>query len=68
MGQIAKNVMGCHVVGVAGSDAKCEWLKQLGFDGTLNYKKYNGDIKKFRRDLSKLFPDGIDLYCMYVFR
>ena len=54
--------MECRVVGVAGSDAKCAWLKELGFDGALNYKKYNGNVSKFRKDLSKLFPSGIDVY------
>ena len=55
--------MGCRVIGIAGSDAKCKWLiDELGFDGAINYKKYNNNISALRRDLSKLFPDGIDLY------
>ncbi|ROV99780.1 hypothetical protein VSDG_03146 [Cytospora chrysosperma] len=37
VGQIAK-LKGCRVVGIAGSDEKCAWLKQLGFDDALNYK------------------------------
>ena len=31
--------MGCRVVGIAGSDDKCELLKEdLGVDETVNYK------------------------------
>lgn len=37
-GQIAK-LKGCTVLGIAGTDEKCEWLvKELGFDYALNYK------------------------------
>lgn len=37
-GQIAK-IQGATVIGVAGSDEKCRWLKEeLGFDQALNYK------------------------------
>jgi NADPH-dependent curcumin reductase CurA len=37
-GQIAK-IQGATVIGVAGSDQKCQWLKtDLGFDNALNYK------------------------------
>ena len=37
-GQIAK-IKGATVVGIAGSDEKCRWLKdELGFDEALNYK------------------------------
>jgi NADPH-dependent curcumin reductase CurA len=36
--QIARN-MGCRVIGIAGSDAKCAWLTEiLGIDIALNYK------------------------------
>eukprot|EP01083_Nonionella_stella_P031056 85075_1 len=63
VGQIAKHIMGCRVVGTAGSDAKCKWLTEsLGFDAALNYKKYNNDKHKFKKDLRALFSDGIDLY------
>lgn len=36
-GQICK-LKGCRVVGIAGSDEKCKWLKEIGFDVALNYK------------------------------
>lgn len=37
VGQICK-LKGCRVVGIAGTDDKCAWLKELGFDVALNYK------------------------------
>ncbi len=57
VGQISK-IKGCRVVGIAGSDPKCEWLKNdLGFDETINYKSQNVAVK-----LRRLCPDGIDVY------
>ena len=39
VGQIAK-IKGCHVIGFAGSDDKCDLLiKEFGFDKAYNYKK-----------------------------
>ena len=36
--QIARN-MGCRVIGIAGSDEKCDWLTDtLGIDKAINYK------------------------------
>merc|ERR1711936_1425183 len=43
VGQIAK-IKGCNVVGFAGSDEKCKWLKELGFDEAFNYKKVGGEM------------------------
>mmetsp|Transcript_35607 Transcript_35607/g.43991 ORF Transcript_35607/g.43991 Transcript_35607/m.43991 type:complete len:383 (+) Transcript_35607:47-1195(+) len=41
VGQIAKQIYGCTVVGLAGSKSKCDWLvNELGFDGAVNYKLY----------------------------
>jgi NADPH-dependent curcumin reductase CurA len=37
VGQIAK-LKGAKVLGIAGSDDKVQWLKDLGFDDALNYK------------------------------
>eukprot|EP01084_Bolivina_argentea_P133605 235805_1 len=64
VGQIAKHIMGCTVIGTAGNNDKCKWLTEtLGFDKALNYKTYNNNISKFRKDLSKSFGNkGIDLY------
>jgi NADPH-dependent curcumin reductase len=40
VGQIAK-IKGCRVIGTAGSDAKCAYLKSIGFDVAINYKTEN---------------------------
>ena len=38
VGQIAK-IKGCYVIGFAGTDKKCDFLrKELGFDKAYNYK------------------------------
>ncbi|KAL3642135.1 hypothetical protein CASFOL_012950 [Castilleja foliolosa] len=58
VGQFAK-LMGCYVVGSAGSKDKVDLLKnKLGFDDAFNYKKehdYNSALKRY-------FPSGIDIY------
>jgi len=52
-GQIAK-VKGCRVIGLAGSDAKCDYVtSELGFDECINYKT---------AELKTALPDGIDIY------
>jgi len=57
VGQIAKN-RGARVVGIAGSDEKCKWLKEeLGFDAALNYKS-----PTFKDDFVAATPDHIDVY------
>ena len=57
VGQIAK-IKGCRVIGISGSDVKCEMLKTtLGFDEALNYKDAN-----FRKNLIDSTPNGIDVY------
>ena len=56
VGQIAK-IKGCRVVGCAGSDAKVEYLKEIGFDGAFNYK--TTDLEK---ELKNLCPKGIDCF------
>lgn len=55
--QIAK-IKGCYVIGSAGSDDKCRWLKDdLGLDAVINYKK--GEL---RTSLKAAAPKGIDVY------
>ena len=57
VGQIAK-LHGCHVIGVAGSPAKCALLTdELGFDSALNYKDPG-----FRGAFREATPDGVDVY------
>jgi NADPH-dependent curcumin reductase CurA len=57
VGQIAK-LKGCQVVGVAGSDTKCETLvKELGFDSAVNYKDPD-----FRAAFKAATSNRIDVY------
>jgi len=57
-GQIAK-ILGCRVIGITGSDEKCEWItKELGFDGAINHRD-DGELVK---SLAKHCPNGIDVY------
>ncbi|CAL8384550.1 unnamed protein product [Arctogadus glacialis] len=57
VGQIAK-IKGCRVVGSAGSDAKVAFLKELGFDRTINYKTV-GSLDQALREAA---PEGYDCY------
>jgi hypothetical protein len=57
VGQIAK-IKGCKVVGVCGSDEKCNTLiNELGFDAAVNYKDPN-----YRQSLKDATPNGVDVY------
>jgi NADPH-dependent curcumin reductase CurA len=56
--QIAR-IMGCHVIGSAGSDAKVEWLQEVaGVDGAFNYKK----TQDLAGTLGSHAPRGVDVY------
>ncbi|KAL9696283.1 hypothetical protein quinque_015568 [Culex quinquefasciatus] len=56
VGQIGK-IKGCRVVGIAGTDEKCAWLRELGFDEAINYK--TADIEA---ELGVAAPEGVDCY------
>jgi NADPH-dependent curcumin reductase len=57
VGQLAR-LKGCRVVGIAGGQAKCDWVvKELGFDACIDYK--NGDVKA---GLKEYCPKGVDIY------
>lgn len=57
VGQIAK-IKGCTVIGFAGSDDKCQWLKEeLGFDVAINYK--TADIESALKEAA---PEGVDCF------
>jgi len=56
VGQIAK-IKGCKVIGYAGTDKKCEWLKSIGFDFAFNYKTC-----KVGETLKTAAPEGVDCY------
>jgi NADPH-dependent curcumin reductase CurA len=56
-GQIAK-LLGCKVIGIAGSAEKCAWLTgELGFDHAIDYQR-----EDVRRRVAELCPDGVDLF------
>jgi len=55
-GQMAA-IVGCRVLGSAGSDEKLAWLRELGFDDAFNYRE-----QEPRHALAELAPDGIDIY------
>ena len=56
-GQVAK-IVGCRVVGIAGSPEKCRWVvDELGFDDCIDYK--HGNVAEKLRDAC---PAGIDVY------
>ncbi|MHB1200411.1 MAG: NADP-dependent oxidoreductase, partial [Polaromonas sp.] len=57
VGQIAR-LKGCRVVGIAGGQAKCDWVvNELGFDACIDYKA--GDVKA---GLKAHCPKGVDIY------
>ena len=58
VGQIGK-IVGCRVVGIAGSEEKCRWITQeLGFDAAINYRSERPLVDA----LTKACPNGIDVY------
>lgn len=57
VGQMAR-IKGCHAIGVAGSDEKCQQLvTELGFAAAVNYREEN-----FRQAFKEACPNGIDVY------
>lgn len=58
VGQIAK-VAGCRVVGTAGTDEKCAYVRDaLGFDAAINYRSSDN----LSRELASACPNGVDVY------
>ncbi len=59
VGQLAK-IKGCRVVGIAGGQAKCDWVvNELGFDACIDYKAGPNAV---RDGLKAHCPDGVDIY------
>lgn len=55
--QIAK-IRGCYTIGSAGSEAKCDWLRdELQLDAVINYKE-----GVLRRTLKAAATQGLDVY------
>lgn len=58
VGQIARKVVDCTVIGIVGSDAKMQILKEeLGFQHSINYKTEN-----ISERLKSISPNGIDCF------
>ena len=56
VGQLGK-IHGCTVVGIAGTDDKCRWIKdELGFDAAINYKH-----PQWKEQLTAATPKGVDI-------
>ena len=57
-GQIGK-ILGCHVVGIAGTDEKVEMLtSDFGFDAGINYNT----TTNLKEALAEVCPNGVDIY------
>jgi len=57
-GQIAR-IKECKVIGIAGGEKKCLYLKNdLHFDETIDYKK----TPNIRKELRKICPNRVDIY------
>jgi NADPH-dependent curcumin reductase CurA len=56
VGQVAR-LLGCRVVGSAGSEEKLAWLRELGFDEAFSYRE-----RPVWEGLRDSAPDGIDVY------
>lgn len=62
VGQLAKKIFNCKVIGSCGSEEKCSIItNELGFDASINYKVYS-DVDKLTARLKELAPEGIDMY------
>merc|ERR1711976_40573 len=60
IGQIAR-IKNCTTIGFAGSEAKVEWLKELGYTHAFNYKTCNlGEV------LKTAAPGGANIYIDHV--
>ncbi len=56
-GQIAR-IKGCRVVGIAGGDDKCRWLKDKArFDDVIDYKRENVEQR-----IAATCPNGVDIF------
>ena len=55
---IAILIISCIITGFAGSDAKVEYLKSLGFDAAYNYKT----ISSLDETIKEACPNGVDMF------
>lgn len=45
------------MIGSTGTDTKCDWLREIGFDHVFNYK-----TKRVDDALKEFAPQGVDVY------
>ena len=58
VGQIGK-ILGCRVIGIAGSDEKVDMLQsKFGFDAAINYNT----TKDMNKAIAEAAPNGVDVY------
>ncbi|MFC6269609.1 NADP-dependent oxidoreductase [Frigoriflavimonas asaccharolytica] len=58
VGQIGK-ILGCRVVGIAGTDEKVEFLKsEFGYDDAINYNT----TENMTKAIAEACPNGVDVY------
>src|SRR5699024_12272463 len=58
VGQIGK-ILGCRVIGIAGTDEKIAMLKsKFGFDAGINYNS----TENIYKEIARLCPNGVDVY------
>lgn len=67
VGQIAKKIRGCKVIGIAGTDEKVKFVKEkLHFDEAINYKATNNLRESLQHAIQAVNPGvenpGIDVY------
>ncbi len=55
--QLAANIAGCRVIGIAGGPEKCTLIRQQGCESAIDYK--SDDLQQRLKDFC---PDGIDCY------
>jgi len=62
VGQLAKNVLNCTVIGSAGGPDKCRLLvEELGYDHAVDYRAC-GSKDELAAAIKSVAPDGIDMY------
>jgi NADPH-dependent curcumin reductase CurA len=61
VGQLAK-ARGCRVIGIAGGEAKCDFVtRELGFDACIDHRAH-ADAKSLYAALKAVTPQGLDMY------
>jgi len=62
VGQIAKKVFNCRVIGSCGGPQKCQFIKEVyGFDEAIDYKTASS-AEELAALLKAAAPDGVDMY------